>query len=76
MDIYFKKEDAVTRDQARRVLSRLLDGDDYPEWVITQALIATGDLDRSLEAGVRSEGLVAALPREWSYLVAGNDQTH
>ena len=38
----------MTLEMARRVLDRVRDGANYPEHVITEALIATGDLEESL----------------------------
>ena len=53
----------MTRDEGYRLLNRLLEGQDFFYEQITAALIATGDaagwydLDGSLAAGMRSQGM-------------------
>jgi hypothetical protein len=51
----------MTRDEGHRLLNRLQEGETFEYGKITAALVATGDLDGRLAAGMRSEGLDQAL---------------
>jgi hypothetical protein len=51
----------MTRNEGHRLLNRLQEGTAFDQEQITAALIATGDLDRSLAAGMRSQGMDQAV---------------
>lgn len=47
----------MTRDEGHALLNRMRDGQTFEYRQITAALVATGDLDRGMAAGMRSQGL-------------------
>jgi len=51
----------MTRDEGHRLLNRLQEGETFEYGQITAALVATGDLDGRLAAGMRSTGLDQAV---------------
>ena len=59
----------MTRDEGHAILNKMMEGQTFPDDQITEALIATGDiagwrepeLDGSLAAGMRSQGLDQAV---------------
>jgi hypothetical protein len=51
----------MTRDEGHRLLNRLQEGETFEYGQITAALVATGDLDGRLAAGMRSAGLDQAV---------------
>lgn len=51
----------MTYDEAKRILDGILEGKLASYGQITAALVATGDLDRGMAAGMRSQGLDQAL---------------
>jgi len=46
--------DDMSKDQARAILDRHKDGEDYPPWVITAALIASGDIPVTIDSEIQS----------------------
>lgn len=51
----------MTRQEAHALLNRMREGQTFEYRQITAALVATGDLDRGMAAGMRSQGLDQAL---------------
>lgn len=64
----------MTRDEGHRLLNRLQEGTAFDYKQITAALIATGDLDGSLAAGMRSQGVGQAVQTETQPGMVGADQ--
>lgn len=54
-------ETVLTREQGHALLNRMREGQTFEYGQITAALVATGDLDRGMAAGMRSQGLDQAL---------------
>jgi len=44
----------LAKDQAMTILDRYKDGEDYPPWVITAALIVTGDMPMADDSEIQS----------------------
>jgi hypothetical protein len=44
----------MTYEQAIAILNKHKDGEDYPPWVITAALIATGDMPMADDREIQS----------------------
>lgn len=57
-----------------QLLDAVREGQDFSYEQITASLIATGDLDGSLAAGVRSQGMGQAVQRETQPGMVGADQ--
>jgi hypothetical protein len=74
----------MRRDEANALLNRMREGQTFEYGQITAALIATGDLDRAMAAGMRSQGLDQALqianqgtgPTSSGRLVAADEGNH
>ena len=54
-------ETILTRDEGRALLNKLREGQTFEYREITAALVATGDLDGRMAAGMRSQGLDQAV---------------
>ncbi len=65
----------MTRDEGHRLLNRLQEGETFEYGQITAALVATGDLDGRLAAGMRSQRMDQPLQAKTQFcgsMVAGN----
>lgn len=54
-------ETVLTREQGHALLNKMREGQTFEYGQITAALVATGDLDRGMAAGMRSQGLDQAV---------------
>ena len=74
----------MTRDEGRALLNKLQEGQTFEYREITAALVATGDLDGRMAAGMRSQGLDQAVQvanqgtraTDSGFVVAGNEGRH
>lgn len=74
----------MTRDEAHALLNKMREGQTFEYRQITAALVATGDLDRGMAAGMRSQGLDQAVqitdqgtgPTGSGRLVAADEGSH
>ena len=44
----------MSREIARKILDRYREGDDYPLYIVTIALIATGDIPVTIDSEIQS----------------------